>query len=131
MQVPLLYGRGSLRVSLPDDAEITVIRKPEMPTLADPAVAVADDLKVSVDSGGKESRSLEQIAAGASSSCIAICDITRPVPNHLFLRPMIESQRDEVIFIRTKGSVLAFNGEDGTLLWRRYVGNSLAHSPTD
>ncbi|QDV88422.1 PQQ-binding-like beta-propeller repeat protein [Planctomycetes bacterium TBK1r] len=37
--------------------------------------------------------------------------------------------RDEVIFIRTKGSVLAFNGEDGTLLWRRYVGNSLAHSP--
>ena len=37
--------------------------------------------------------------------------------------------RDEVIFIRTKGSVLAFNGEDGTLLWRRYVGNTLAHSP--
>ncbi|MCA9135965.1 MAG: PQQ-binding-like beta-propeller repeat protein, partial [Planctomycetales bacterium] len=37
--------------------------------------------------------------------------------------------RDEVIFIRTKGSVLAFNGEDGTLLWRRYVGNSLAHQP--
>ncbi len=37
--------------------------------------------------------------------------------------------RDEVIFIRSKGSVLAFNGEDGTLLWRRYVGNSLAHSP--
>ena len=38
--------------------------------------------------------------------------------------------RDEVIFIRTKGSVLAFNGEDGTLLWRRYVGSTLAHSPT-
>lgn len=37
--------------------------------------------------------------------------------------------RDEVIFIRTKGSVLAFNGEDGTLLWRRYVGNSLVHRP--
>jgi len=37
--------------------------------------------------------------------------------------------RDEVVFIRTKGSVLAFNGEDGTLLWRRYVGNSLAHRP--
>ncbi|MCO8124149.1 PQQ-binding-like beta-propeller repeat protein [Stieleria sp. TO1_6] len=37
--------------------------------------------------------------------------------------------RNEVIFIQTKGSVLAFNGEDGTLLWRRYVGDSLAHSP--
>ncbi|MCD0461455.1 outer membrane protein assembly factor BamB family protein [Roseiconus lacunae] len=37
--------------------------------------------------------------------------------------------RDEVIFFRAKGSVLAFNGEDGTLLWRRYVGDSLAHRP--
>ena len=37
--------------------------------------------------------------------------------------------RDEVIFIRSKGSVLAFNGEDGTLLWRRYVGYTHDHSP--
>ena len=37
--------------------------------------------------------------------------------------------RGEVIFIKTKGSVLAFNGEDGTLLWRRYVGDTLAHRP--
>ena len=37
--------------------------------------------------------------------------------------------RDEVIFIRSKGSVLAFNGEDGTLLWRRYVGFAQDHSP--
>ncbi|MEL6105450.1 MAG: PQQ-binding-like beta-propeller repeat protein [Planctomycetota bacterium] len=36
---------------------------------------------------------------------------------------------DEVIFIRSKGSVLAFNGEDGTLLWRRYVGSGQDHSP--
>lgn len=43
-------------------------------------------------------------------------------------QPVIDL-RDEVIFIRTKGSVLAFNGEDGTLLWRRYVGDTLAHSP--
>ncbi|MEM6473485.1 MAG: PQQ-binding-like beta-propeller repeat protein, partial [Planctomycetota bacterium] len=37
--------------------------------------------------------------------------------------------RGEVFFFPTKGSVLAFNGEDGTLLWRRYVGSSLAHRP--
>jgi outer membrane protein assembly factor BamB len=36
---------------------------------------------------------------------------------------------NEVIFIRTKGSVLAFNGEDGTLLWRRYVGYTQNHRP--
>jgi nickel-dependent lactate racemase len=31
------------------------------------------------------------LAQGRSSACILICDITRPVPNHLFLRPMIET----------------------------------------
>ncbi|MEO1614482.1 MAG: PQQ-binding-like beta-propeller repeat protein [Planctomycetota bacterium] len=35
----------------------------------------------------------------------------------------------EVFFFPTKGSVVAFNGEDGTLLWRRYVGSTLAHRP--
>jgi nickel-dependent lactate racemase len=28
--------------------------------------------------------------SGRKSACIAICDITRPVPNHLFLKPMID-----------------------------------------
>jgi nickel-dependent lactate racemase len=34
---------------------------------------------------------LAELAKGKSSACILICDITRPVPNHLFLRPMIET----------------------------------------
>ena len=29
-----------------------------------------------------------------TAACIAICDITRPVPNHLFLRPVIETLID-------------------------------------
>ncbi|TWU08002.1 outer membrane protein assembly factor BamB family protein [Stieleria varia] len=37
--------------------------------------------------------------------------------------------RDEVLFLRSKGSVLGFKGEDGTLLWRRYVGSGRNHSP--
>ena len=35
-------------------------------------------------------QSLAELVRGRSSACILICDITRPVPNHLFLRPMIE-----------------------------------------
>src|SRR5690606_18905914 len=31
------------------------------------------------------------LAQGRKSACILICDITRPVPNHLFLRPMVET----------------------------------------
>jgi lactate racemase len=33
---------------------------------------------------------LSEIARGKTKACILICDITRPVPNRLFLRPMIE-----------------------------------------
>ncbi|QEG00518.1 hypothetical protein Mal15_45880 [Stieleria maiorica] len=89
MQVSLLYGRSGIRVALPDDAEVTLIGKPEMPRLADPVAAVRQALGHSPTSGTPAG--LQQIAQGASSACIAICDITRPVPNHLFLRPMIET----------------------------------------
>jgi nickel-dependent lactate racemase len=85
MKIDLRYGRGVLPLSLADDADVTVIRKPVMPLLADPDAAVAAALDQPV---GTES--LIELARGASTACIAICDITRPVPNQLFLRPMIE-----------------------------------------
>jgi len=84
--VELNYGKGSLTVSLPDEADLTFIRKPAMPLVADPTQAVLQALTNAVGCG-----SLMEIAAIASSACIAICDITRPVPNHLFLRPVIET----------------------------------------
>ena len=83
MQIPLRYGRGEIAVELPDEANVSVIRKPAMPVIADPAAAIAAALDRPV-----ASRPLSEIKA--SSACIAICDITRPVPNHLFLRPVIE-----------------------------------------
>ena len=81
MKIKLLYGRGGLEVRLPEGCEATVIEKPPMPVIADPATAVADAL----DGGA-----LAEAAAGADSACILICDITRPVPNRLFLRPLVE-----------------------------------------
>ena len=81
MKVKLLYGRGELEVRLPDGCEPTVVEKPAMPVIDDPARAVASAL----DGGA-----LAAVAAGAPSACILICDITRPVPNRLFLRPLVE-----------------------------------------
>ena len=40
MQIELSYGRGTLPLQLPDGLEVTVIRKPAMPLLADPEGAV-------------------------------------------------------------------------------------------
>ena len=81
MNVRLLYGRGELEVRLPEGCEPTVIEKPAMPVIEDPAAAVA----ASLDGSG-----LAEAAAGARSACLLICDITRPVPNRLFLRPLVE-----------------------------------------
>ena len=56
-----------------------------MPLLNDPAAAILHALNHPVDA-----MPLTQLAKNAKTACIAICDITRPVPNQLFLRPMIE-----------------------------------------
>jgi lactate racemase len=85
MHVELNYGRGKLPVELPDDLQVTVVRKPPMPVLPDPSEAVRKALQEPVGTA-----SLDQLARAARSATIAICDITRPVPNHLFLRPLIE-----------------------------------------
>ena len=86
MNIKIRYGRGEITARVPAGADVTLIRKPEMPILSDPRTAVRDALDRPV-----LSPSLKRLAETASTVCIAICDITRPVPNHLFLRPMIET----------------------------------------
>lgn len=82
----LAYGRGELHLNLPAGARPTVIRKRPMQKLADPTGAIREAFASPVDSA-----SLADLARDRRSACILICDITRPVPNGLFLRPMIET----------------------------------------
>ncbi len=56
-----------------------------MAKIADPAGAVRAALDRPIGAPAFAS-----LCRGRESACILICDITRPVPNHLFLRPMIE-----------------------------------------
>jgi nickel-dependent lactate racemase len=70
---------------LPENAETTVIRKRPLPVPTDAGAVIEQALASPI-----ESPLLERTAKGAASACILICDITRPVPNHLFLRPLIE-----------------------------------------
>ena len=84
MRIELSYGRGTLPLQLPDDLEVTVVRKPAMPVLADPAAAVRAALAAPVGA-----RPLAEEARGAASACILICDLTRPVPNGLLLAPLV------------------------------------------
>ena len=82
--VKLLYGRGELSVDLPETSDVTLIRKPKMPKLEDPTLAVESTL-----SSPTASAVLKNHAKNARTACILICDITRPVPNSLILRPII------------------------------------------
>ncbi|GAA1850838.1 nickel-dependent lactate racemase [Microlunatus capsulatus] len=84
-EVALAYGRGRLDVALPPVCEPTVVRQRPLPPLPDPVPAVADALAHPVGSPP-----LAELARDRRSACILICDITRPVPNGLFLRPLVE-----------------------------------------
>ncbi|TWU65735.1 nickel-dependent lactate racemase [Crateriforma conspicua] len=84
MPYRLNYGRGHLEISVPSECIVTEIRKPAMPVLQDADGAIAEALDTP-----RGCESLTQLAGKATSACIAICDITRPVPNGLFLQPMI------------------------------------------
>ena len=86
MQVQLNYGRGKLGVELPDALDVTLINKKPMPLLDDPAAAMERALGAPVGAPP-----LAKAAAGASSACILICDITRPVPNGLILEPLVRT----------------------------------------
>src|SRR3954471_1168645 len=84
--VDIAFGHGHLTVGLPEQAEATVIRKATLPKLADQTGAIHAAFANPIDAPP-----LATLAQGRKSACILICDITRPVPNRLFLRPMIET----------------------------------------
>ena len=89
MHIDLRYGKGTYRLDLDPAWDVTVIRKPEMPLLADPVAAVRAALAHPVGA-----RPLAEEARGAKTACILVCDITRPVPNGLFLPLLVRELMD-------------------------------------
>lgn len=85
MKIKLNYGKKGLEISLPDSWDVTVVRKSNMPVLPNPKKAVEHALNSPVGSDA-----LLTIARRSRSACIAICDITRPVPNGLILPTVLD-----------------------------------------
>ena len=100
MQIDLLYGKSGISVDLPNQWDITVINKPAMPLIQDVESTVSELLHFN---------ELKKITNGCASACILVCDITRPVPNHTFLRPLIENlirvgiRRDQITVLIATG----------------------------
>ena len=102
--ISISFGRGHLPIRLPEAAKPTIIRKETLPKIADQADAITAALNEPIGSPP-----LAELARGRKSACILICDITRPVPNRLFLRPMIETMikagipRDKIVVLIATG----------------------------
>ncbi len=86
MRVRLEYGRDGLDVELPDARVVRSLAYKDAPPLADPAGEVERLLREPLGSPP-----LSELARGRRDACIAICDITRPVPNELILRPVLRT----------------------------------------
>jgi nickel-dependent lactate racemase len=89
MRIGLRYGRGELAVDLPDGLDVTLIRKPPMPSVKDPKGAA----RAALGSPVGPAPSLIEAARGKKTACILVCDITRPVPNGTLLPPIVETLR--------------------------------------
>lgn len=83
--VELAYGKSTLSVELPPNAHATIISKPAFPQNVAAEQIIENAFDNPIDSAG-----LADLAKHATSVCILICDITRPVPNGTFLKPMID-----------------------------------------
>jgi nickel-dependent lactate racemase len=83
------YGKKGLPIELPDGLKVDVIRKKTMPILKDPVAALRFGLSHPVGC-----QPLAKEVKGIKSICIAICDITRPVPHRIVLPVLIRELID-------------------------------------
>lgn len=84
MRVKLAYGRQGLYAELPDASVVRTLAYKDAMPLADPEAAL-----LSVLNQPNGAPPLAELAKGRKDACIVICDITRPVPNEMILRPML------------------------------------------
>ncbi|MGQ9505020.1 MAG: nickel-dependent lactate racemase [Thermogutta sp.] len=104
MHVNLEYGRTGLVVDLPDRNVVKVLRYRPAEVLPNPAETIRERLWRPTGTP-----SLPDLAVGRRSACIAICDITRPVPNEVILSevlPLLEQSgipREKITILLATG----------------------------
>lgn len=104
MRVKFEYGREGRYAELPADRIVRTLRYKDAQPLPDPQAALQQVLNHPT-----ASRPLAEIAKGRKNACIVICDITRPVPNELILRPVLETlhrsgiERDNITILVATG----------------------------
>jgi nickel-dependent lactate racemase len=86
MLINLAFGKSGLTVELPEQFRYRVLEARSAVPLDDPIAAIEGALAAPI-----ASPPLRGLAQGKRSAAIAVCDITRPVPNRQLLPPILVS----------------------------------------
>jgi len=86
MEILLDYGKRGLPITLPDDADITVIQPRHVAALPDPLAALRQAVRQPIDSAP-----LRELVESHHRVAIVFSDITRATPNHLILPALLEA----------------------------------------
>lgn len=84
MRVRFAFGRTGLELDLPEGFQYQILEARSAVPLDDPAQAIERALDAPI-----ASPPLADLARGKRSAAIAVCDITRPVPNRQILPPIL------------------------------------------
>ncbi len=104
MKVHLAYGKEGLDIQVPDKNLAKVLSLSATTPLAHPEQKIEDALLAPIGSPP-----LGQLARNAKTVCIAVCDVTRPVPNKVLLPPMLKILEENGIE-RSKSTILIATG---------------------
>ena len=85
MKIHLAYGKQGLDVEVPDKNLAKVLTLGTTPPLDHPDEIIEKSLVSPIGSS-----SLSELAQKAETVCIAVCDITRPVPNKKLIPPVLQ-----------------------------------------
>jgi len=86
VDIHLDYGKTGLTITLPDDANITVVSPRYIPPLPDPVQALREALEHPI-----ASPPLRDLVRADDTVAIVFSDITRPTPTHLMLPAVLDA----------------------------------------
>lgn len=122
MKFRLEYGRTGLDVDLPEAPLVRKLAYKDAAPLADPDGDLSKLLENPIGTAP-----LRELASGRKDACILICDITRPVPNEMILRPMLKIleeagiPREKIVILNATGLHRPNDGEELVEMVGKYI----------
>tara|TARA_B100000686_G_scaffold322360_1_gene376026 strand:- start:2216 stop:3499 length:1284 start_codon:yes stop_codon:yes gene_type:complete len=83
-KLKILYGSSGYNLNLRPNWKPNIIKKTNMPLIKNIKSKINEIFKYPINCG-----SIKNLSKNKKSVCILVCDITRPVPNHLFIENLI------------------------------------------